>query len=331
MKRLIILNFIGFVAAFLNGTLVLLNKNGDRLGYGIIVAPDTVMIPNEEIYHSLDAFARVENNGSHKSVYTFSSSTSQLKRINDGVFIIKLSNQSKVTEGNRSLRLSRYPLCENSILKTLSQNISGTVVLNFESRFQSLSNRQCKGFYNNFDSTKQICGATSTVGENEATGTPLVTVIDSVSYLVGLLNQQRSSTKLFDLVVEKCDTFPKYPSCEYLFSFPEKYVYCNSREISKDLSESNHSEIVLIGSNESGNKFVPSGFAIIISDYQAIAFSDFIKVLEQIQNPEIYGSGEEKAVAVMGNDNSKLINLEGMSVDDIGISDFKLLLLTVCK
>uniref|UniRef100_A0A914YD31 Uncharacterized protein n=1 Tax=Panagrolaimus superbus TaxID=310955 RepID=A0A914YD31_9BILA len=244
------------------------------------------MVPTNEFYHDLNAFSRIEN-GNPKTMYLFSLSKSQLKKINDDIFI--LEKQTKLTEGNRSLRLSRYPLCETSSLKTLSNFGATPLILN--DFFESVSSIVCKRIYHSFDTEKQICGRTS---DRTEIGTPLVTVINSNSYLAGILNYQQGYVKVYNLMVEKCDAFPKYLSCEYLLNVPSKLISCYSNRISNDLFNSGHPEIVVIGSTENNYNFVPSGFAVIISDNQVIAFSEFVKVLEQTENPQIYGNGEQK-------------------------------------
>uniref|UniRef100_A0A914PHV1 Uncharacterized protein n=1 Tax=Panagrolaimus davidi TaxID=227884 RepID=A0A914PHV1_9BILA len=282
MKQSIILNFIGFVAAFLNSTVIFFdNKERNWLRSGVIVAPDILVLPNDFVYQNLEAFAYLENYvhelaQNPQKFVKYKLLSHNFTKVNDATFVLKLNNGSKITTGNRKLRISRYPFCENT------KNLS-VVDFDYEG---TLYSKKVEGY---LCEDKNICANVSNNHINYI-GSPLINTMDNKDYLIGLFDFNPD----FKLLTQPCNILPHYDYCNYLLNSTAKITFCNALEMSRNLNKSGYSEVVLIGNAEIGNvrSFIPFGFGLIIGDREVIVFANDLKKIEaQIENYEIYGSG----------------------------------------
>uniref|UniRef100_A0AC34G3B7 Uncharacterized protein n=1 Tax=Panagrolaimus sp. ES5 TaxID=591445 RepID=A0AC34G3B7_9BILA len=295
MKTLIIFNCIFCLTAadFLNSTVVLFDTNGSELGYGIIVAEQTILLPSVEIYQNLETFAYLfEYNENPQRSIKYSILSQNFTELDDATFVLKLSNEgndTRILGDARILRISRYPFCDKTnILKTLEKT-AGRFAPN-QVQPKNFSSWTCN------NETKKVCGY---MKAGSKAGTPLVNEIDDLNYLVGLLDHQNSGT--FNLLTQKCEVLPIFDSCNFALPLITAFTFCNAMEISRNLNASGHSEMILIGTAEINlpTTFVPSGFAVIVDERHVIVFSDFKNVEKEIANFEIYGNGRETEVAIM--------------------------------
>uniref|UniRef100_A0A914QR46 Uncharacterized protein n=1 Tax=Panagrolaimus davidi TaxID=227884 RepID=A0A914QR46_9BILA len=132
--------------------------------------------------------------------------------------------------------------------------------------------------------------------------------MDNKDYLIGLFDGNSD----FKLLTQPCNILPHYDYCNYLLNSTAKITFCNALEMSRNLNKSGYSEVVLIGNAEIGNvrSFIPFGFGLIIGDREVIVFAnDLKKIVAQIENYEIYGSGKETMVAIMAKKDIVLLGI----------------------
>uniref|UniRef100_A0A914PAD5 FIST domain-containing protein n=1 Tax=Panagrolaimus davidi TaxID=227884 RepID=A0A914PAD5_9BILA len=161
--------------------------------------------------------------------------------------------------------------------------------------FKLFSDDKCGEIISKFNASTQICVQNTNIDSIS----PLIATSENSDFLVGFGNEEAvPNATIFNLINQKSYNLPIYDRCDSEKEFPSHFALCNSFEISENLKDSCHSEIILVGNIEVGNNksFIPIEFGIVVSDDQILVSS---KVNESLENYQIYGNGEKLKVALM--------------------------------